>query len=63
MTTDFVYENVYKECLKRGCKDTVARNAAQKLVDDYKKGKFRGKLSKHIEDAIKEAVKQNKKCK
>ena len=63
MSADYIYQEVYKLCLKAGVKSYIAQNKAVQIADQYKKNKYTGKLSKLIEQAIKDAVKESKRDK
>jgi hypothetical protein len=60
MTSDFVYNQVLTGCLQSGVSQTQSRNAAMVASDNYSKGKYKGKVSDMIVNAIKEAKKVSK---
>lgn len=55
MTSDWVYTQVLKAALQAGASQTSARNNAQLCSERYRKGQYSGKVSKLIEDAVKQA--------
>tara|TARA_R110000851_G_scaffold157256_1_gene300066 strand:+ start:251 stop:454 length:204 start_codon:yes stop_codon:yes gene_type:complete len=60
MNASYIAEQVEKECLKKGCSRSSARNAGMKVADDWKKNKYTIKLSKVIDNAVTAAVKLTK---
>lgn len=56
----FVYKEVYKGCLDKGCGERDSHQAAVIALDNYKKNRFTGRVSKLIEDAIKKAKRLSK---
>lgn len=58
--SDFVYNQVYKGLLAKGCPDRIAHQKAVKALEDYKKGKMDKKVSHLIEGAIRSGMKEAK---
>ena len=58
---DFVYNQIYKGSLQKGAKETKAHEMAVRGLEPYKRHQFK-KPSHLIEDFIKKAVKESKKC-
>jgi hypothetical protein len=57
MTSDFVYKQVLNGCLSAGVSQTQSRNAAMVASENYKKGRYKGKVSDLIVNSIKQAKK------
>jgi len=53
---DLVYKETYKGCLKAGCDESAARDAAVMTLQAYKNNQFT-KVSKLIEQSIVDAKK------
>ena len=58
MNASYIAEQVEKECIKKGCSRSSARNAGMKVADDWKKNKYTIKLSKVMENTVTSAVKR-----
>lgn len=51
---DFVYMQTYKGCLAQNVTEKTAKDAAVRALNDYRKGKFDGKVSEMIKKRISE---------
>lgn len=58
--SDFVYNQIYKGLLNKGCPDRIAHQHAVKALEDFKKGKMGKRVSHLIEQAMKSAMKEAK---
>ena len=59
-TDDFVYNAIYKQCLKLGIHEHIAASEATSGLQDFQKNKFNGKPSGLIEHRIKIAKQRQK---
>ena len=57
---DFVYKQIYSGAISAGADERTAHSHAVMGLDEYKKGKFEGSVSKLIEARIKKAKRQSK---
>lgn len=57
---DFVWTQIYKGAISRGCKQGIAHKHAVTGSEKYRKNQFTGKAVNFIEDCIKAAVKESK---
>jgi hypothetical protein len=60
---DFVFSQIYKGALKSGATERFAHRHAVMGLEDYKKSKIATKVSKLIEQRIKDAIKDTKRAK
>ncbi len=57
---DFIFDQVYKGCLRKNVNEPLANNIAVQATNEYLKNRFK-KPSLLIEESIKKAVKLNAK--
>lgn len=60
---DFIKDAVKHGALQAGVSKHIAEDHAERALDQYKKGLYRGKVSNHIEQRIKDAKKERKQLK